>query len=209
MEANVIVFIFQIAVLVMSVVVHEVSHGFVAYALGDPTAKYQGRLTLNPIPHIDPVGSVILPFFLALFHLPVIGWARPVPYNPYNLKNQKWGPGLVAAAGPLSNIFIALVFGLTLRFGGFLPTVFSQAFFEFLFLIVGTNLVLAVFNLVPIPPLDGSKVLFALLPYRLMYVQEFLEQYGWVLLIAFIVYFSDVIFPAVALLFRLITGVVV
>ena len=207
MEPTVIIFIFQVAVLVMSVVVHEVSHGFVAYALGDPNAKYQGRLTLNPIPHIDPVGSVILPFFLALFHLPVIGWAKPVPYNPYNLKNQKWGPGLVAAAGPLSNVFIAVVFGLVLRFGEFLSPMFSQAFFEFLVLIVATNLVLAIFNLVPIPPLDGSKVLFALLPYRLTYIQEFLEQYGWVMLIAFIVYFSDVIFPLVALLFRLITGV--
>src|SRR3990167_7689780 len=110
MDQSVIGFIFQVAILVMSVVIHEVSHGFMAYALGDSTAKYAGRLTLNPIPHIDPFGSIILPFMLSL--LPggvVFGWAKPVAYNPYNLRAQKWGPGLVAAGGPLSNILVAKV----------------------------------------------------------------------------------------------------
>src|SRR3989338_121736 len=137
MDQSVIGFIFQVAILVMSVVIHEVSHGFMAYALGDSTAKYAGRLTLNPIPHIDPFGSIILPFILSL--LPggmVFGWAKPVPYNPYNLRDQKWGPGLVAAVGPVSNLFVALVFGLVIRFGGLLPFAIPGAFFEIAAIVV-------------------------------------------------------------------------
>src|SRR3989338_330219 len=109
-------FIFVIAILVMSVVIHEVSHGYAALALGDPTAKYQGRLTLNPISHLDPVGSFLVPllgYFAGDF---IIGWAKPVPFNPYNLRNQKWGEAIVAIAGPLSNIFLATIFGLIIRF---------------------------------------------------------------------------------------------
>src|SRR5574343_1207888 len=105
-------------ILLFSVIIHELAHGYVAYSLGDPTAKYEGRLTMNPLKHLDPFGSVILPLLLILSQSSfIIGWAKPVPYNPYNLKNQKWGDAIVALAGPLSNICVALFFGLLIRFG--------------------------------------------------------------------------------------------
>ena len=198
-------FLFAIAVLIMSVVIHEVSHGFSANALGDPTARLQGRLTLNPLKHLDPIGSIIVPAITYLVGGFIFGWARPVPYNPYNLKNQKWGPGAVAAAGPLANILMAIIFGLIVRFGaanGFIV----GAFLEIIILIVFINIILAVFNLVPIPPLDGSKVLFAFLPYRWRSLQIFLEQYGFLLLLIFILFFWSIILPVVFGLFRLITG---
>ncbi|OGZ42790.1 MAG: hypothetical protein A3J55_03985 [Candidatus Ryanbacteria bacterium RIFCSPHIGHO2_02_FULL_45_17b] len=208
MDQSVVGFIFQIAILVMSVVIHEVSHGFMAYALGDPTAKYAGRLTLNPIPHVDPFGSIILPFLLSLLPGSIIfGWAKPVPYNPYNLRNQKWGPSLVAVVGPFSNLFVALFFGLIIRFGGFFPFAIPDAFIEITVSVVLLNIALAVFNLVPIPPLDGSQILLTLLPYRMDHVRQFLEQYGFILLLVFIFFFSSVIFPIVTILFRLFTGV--
>ncbi|MDO8600132.1 MAG: site-2 protease family protein [bacterium] len=210
--------IFQIAILIFSVVIHEVSHGFVALLLGDPTAKHLGRLTLNPLKHLDPFGSVILPLLLVLAHSPfLIGWAKPVPYNPYNLKNpfsrfgsrNDWGPALVGMAGPLSNILIALVFGIGIRvllvFGG--GSLVTQNLAEIFGLIVLVNLVLAVFNFVPIPPLDGSKVLFALLPYQWRNIETFLQQYGFFLLLIFIFFFSQWLFPVVSLLFRIFSGV--
>ncbi|MEK7133434.1 MAG: site-2 protease family protein [Patescibacteria group bacterium] len=198
-------FLFAIAVLIMSVVIHEVSHGFSANALGDPTARLQGRLTLNPFKHLDPMGSIVVPAITYLIGGFIFGWAKPVPYNPYNLKNQKWGPGAVAAAGPLANILIAVIFGLMIRFGAandFIP----NAFLEIITLIVFINIVLAVFNLVPIPPLDGSKVLFSFLPYRWRHIQIFLEQYGFFILLIFIFFFWSIILPVVFGLFRLITG---
>lgn len=210
-------YIFQIAILIFSVVIHEVSHGFVALALGDPTAKHLGRLTLNPLKHLDPFGSVILPMLLALANSPfLIGWAKPVPYNPYNLRNpfarfgtrNDWGPALVGAAGPFSNILIALIFGLGIRalsvFGGGL--LIAQDFIEIFSLIVLINLVLAIFNFVPIPPLDGSKVLFALLPYQWRALETFLQQYGFFLLLIFIFFFSHLLFPVVSVLFRWFAG---
>src|SRR3989304_2914605 len=203
-------FIIQIAILIFSVVVHEVSHGYAALALGDKTAKYAGRLTMNPMSHLDPVGSFLvslMSFFLGGF---IFGWARPVPYNPYNLKNQQWGPAIVGAAGPLSNLCLALVFGLMVRNSAFLialggPT--ASNFLQIATFIVILNLVLAIFNLVPIPPLDGSKLLFSLLPYQYRNIQYFIEQYGLMLLLIFIFFFSQIISPVVFFLFRLITGV--
>ena len=196
--------IFQLAILIMSVVIHEVSHGYAAYFQGDHTAEYQGRLTLNPIKHIDPVGSIILPFLLVITHSPfVIGWAKPVPFNPYNLRFRKWGEALVAIAGPASNIFIALVFGLLIRFAG---ATLSPSFIQIAVIIVITNLFLAIFNLVPVPPLDGSKILFSFFPNQGGSVRIFLEKYSLVFAFIFIFYFSQYLYPIVEMLFRLIAG---
>ncbi len=156
--------IFFLLALIFSIIVHEVSHGFAAEMLGDPTARLQGRLTLNPIPHIDPIGSVLIPAILVLSGSGFLfGWAKPVPYNPYNLKNQKWGEAIVAAAGPAVNILLALVFGMLVRFG---TGTLSTSFIELASIIVFINIMLAFFNLLPIPPLDGSKLLKAILPYN-------------------------------------------
>lgn len=166
----------------MSVVIHEVSHGWAANLLGDPTAKLGGRLTLNPIKHLDPFGSVILPLMLSLVPGGIIfGWAKPVPFNPYNLRAGKWGPALVALAGPLSNLIIALIFGFLTRSG----LVASQSFIALAGMVVLLNFSLMIFNLMPFPPLDGSKILFAILPYRLRMVQNVLENYWWVFFLFF------------------------
>ena len=210
----IVTFIFYIAIVLFSVVIHEVSHGLMAYALGDSTAKYAGRLTLNPIPHIDIFGSIILPLVLAIpavFGAPTIifGWAKPVPYNPYNLKNQKWGPALVGAAGPGSNILIAVLFGLVIRFLpmlSLLSSEFIQNFSATLAVIVFLNLGLAIFNLVPIPPLDGSKMLFSVLPHQWAHIRELLERNGFILLLVFIFFFSQALLPVVSFLFYLLTG---
>lgn len=198
-------FIFAIAVLIMSVVVHEVSHGYAANSLGDPTAKHAGRLTLNPLKHLDMFGSVIVPFITYTLGGFIFGWAKPVPYNPYNLKSQKWGPGIVGAAGPLSNFILAGAFGLVIRLGADIPF-FTPAFFEMAGLIVFINLILGMFNLVPIPPLDGSKVLFSFLPYKLHNIEAFLERWGFVFLLIFIFFFFQRLLPIVLFFFKLFTG---
>jgi Zn-dependent protease len=198
---------FQILLLIMSVVVHEVSHGYAAYFLGDPTAKNQGRLTLNPIKHLDLWGSIIVPVFLvATGSRFLFGWAKPVPFNPYNLRNQKWGEAIVAAAGPASNIFIALFFGLLIRFAGD-SDLLSPAFISISAVLVFLNLMLAIFNLVPIPPLDGSKILFSLLPYHFQRFREAFESYGFVLILMFVFFLSGFLFPMASFFFSIITGI--
>ena len=199
-----IMFIFTIAVLIMSVVAHEVSHGYAADRLGDPTARFAGRLTLNPIAHLDMVGSFLVPTLMFFFGGFIFWWAKPVPYNPYNMRNPRWGGAMVAVAGPLTNLLIAIVFGLLIRFASVLglpPETLPVAY-----LIVVLNLILAVFNLVPIPPLDGSKVLFTLLPHHLYYIQEFLERYSIVILLLLIFFLWRFIFPIISVLFSFITG---
>jgi len=153
--------VYLIAVIMFSVVIHEVAHGVAADRLGDPTARYAGRLTLNPIPHLDPFGSVLLPLILALSGSPIFfGWAKPVPYNPYNLiRSPKWGEAIVAFAGPLSNFAIALFAAIVMRSGLLSPDLNAV-----IFIIVKVNIMLGIFNLIPIPPLDGSKILSAVLP---------------------------------------------
>lgn len=194
--------LFFFIILVPSAILHEYMHGFVADKLGDPTAKYAGRLTLDPRVHIDPWGSILLP--LGLFLLTggkfMFAYAKPVPYNPYNLKNQRWGPVAVAVAGPLSNFLLALVFGLIIQ----LFPLGGLGFF--LSVIVYANVLLGVFNLVPIPPLDGSKVLLAVLPNSLQNIKIALERYGFFLLIAFMLFFYQIISPVIAFLFNLFTG---
>lgn len=207
-----ITFVFQLAILIFSVVIHEVSHGLAANAMGDPTAKYAGRLTLNPFKHLDPIGSLFVPLLGFLFGGIIIGWAKPVPYNPYNLqvRNKEIGSAMVGVAGPAANIFVAIIFGLSIRiFGGWIQGLGGAAIplAEIIGAIVFINLALAVFNMVPIPPLDGSKVLFSLLPYQWQGIKMALEQFGFILLLVFIFYFSHWILPAVWFLFRFITGV--
>jgi Zn-dependent protease len=198
-------FIFSIIILIFSVVIHEVSHGFMANILGDNTARHAGRLTLNPLKHLDPLGSFFFPILTYFSGGFIFGWAKPVPYNPYNLRDQKWGEAKVAAAGPLSNLFVALVFGLIARFGSEIFGM-SAAPMEMLYLIIHLNLILAVFNLVPLPPLDGSKILFSVLPYHLRHVQEFMERYWLVFLAFFIFFMGSILSPVVEHFFRLIVG---
>lgn len=156
----------MIIALVLSIVLHEVAHGYAANWLGDPTARLSGRLTLNPVPHIDPLGSVIIPALLLLSSSPFLfGWAKPVPYNPYNLSNQRWGEGFVAAAGPGVNILIAFIFSMLIRFSPALGL--SGAFIDIAAIIVLINLVLAIVNMIPIPPLDGATVLRTFLPFHI------------------------------------------
>jgi len=184
-------YLFLIVILLFSIVIHEVSHGAVALYLGDPTAKYAGRLTLNPIKHLDPIGSVILPLFLILMAKLmgggiIFGWAKPVPINPYNFRDQKYGSAKVALAGPGSNLAIALVFGLALRF---FPAIATIPGLPLMFsYIVYINILLAVFNLLPVPPLDGSHILFTFLPPGMENIKIFLSQFGLFILL-FIIFF--------------------
>ncbi len=155
--------IITIAVLIISIVLHEVAHGYAANWLGDPTARLQGRLTLNPMSHIDPMGSIIIPAMLYLTSAGfMFGWAKPVPYNPYNLRNQKWGEAFVAFAGPGTNFLLALIFALLINMSGILRL--DQAFVDLASYIVFINVFLGCFNLIPFPPLDGSKVIEPFLP---------------------------------------------
>lgn len=178
-------------------------HGWMADYLGDPTAKNAGRLTLNPLPHIDPFGSVILPFLLIISGAGfVLGWAKPVPYNPYNLRDSKYGGAKVALAGPAANLITAIFFGLILRF---FPLPFPELA-GFLQIIILINILLMVFNLVPIPPMDGSKILMPFLPYNLQVKYARLEQYGMFLVILFVMFGFTLITPIVYFLFKLIVG---
>ncbi len=202
--------LFQIVILIFSVVVHEVSHGFMAYSLGDTTAKNAGRLTLNPIPHIDLFGSIILPGTLLLLSYvagapgPIIGWAKPVPINPFNLRDQKFGPMKVSLAGPGANFAIALVFGLALRF--FPLETINPMFALAASYIVYLNILLGVFNLVPIPPLDGSYFLFAFLPRSLEAVKMFLVRYGLFLLLFLLFFFPELLVFITNAIFQAIVG---
>ena len=166
----------MIIILILSVVIHEMAHGYMANWLGDPTARLQGRLSANPLVHLDPMMSVILPALLIVTGSPILfGAAKPVPYNPYNLRNQKWGEAMVAAAGPAANIGIAILFGVLVRLAGSLNL--SEAFVSLSIQIIMLNIFLAFFNLVPIPPLDGSKILPRLLPYPLRMKYEGFRRY--------------------------------
>lgn len=197
--------IFTLIVLLFSVMIHEIAHGGVAYYLGDPTAKYAGRLTLNPLKHLDLFGSIILPILLLLATTgngPIFGWAKPVPINPYNFRDQKWGELKVSLAGPLINFVIAIIFSLFIRFID-LP----QSLFMFFSIIAIYNFLWAIFNLIPIPPLDGSHILFRFIPEKYRSFKLAMEQYGMFILIFFIFFGIDYVFKLADLLFFLTTGV--
>ena len=204
---DIIITIFSLLVLLFSVIIHELAHGYVAYSLGDPTAKYEGRLTLNPLKHLDPFGSFILPLLLFISGSPFLfGWAKPVPINPYNFTDKKYGDIKVSIAGPASNFLLALFFGIILRF---IPDEILFNNFGIgiaLGYIVSINIWLALFNLIPVPPLDGSWILFSLLPARLENVKVFLKQYGIVLLVLLILFGGSVWFGITNIIFKIITG---
>lgn len=174
--------IFQVLILLFSVILHEVAHGYAALSLGDPTARAAGRLTLNPIKHMDPWGTVILPLFLILIRAPfLVGWAKPVPVNPYLLRDPKRGMMLVGAAGPLANIALILLSAVVLRAMPFSAPPFLFDLFKYCCAI---NIILALFNLLPVPPLDGSKVVAGILPPKMRDVYVGLERYGIFIIIA-------------------------
>lgn len=194
--------VFSLIVLLFSVMIHEISHGSAAYSLGDLTAKYAGRLTLNPIKHLDLFGSIVLPLLLVASGSPfVIGWAKPVPINPYNFKDQKWGTVKVSLAGPGSNFALAIFFGLIIRFVP-LPSAVASLFG----IIVLYNLLLGIFNLVPIPPLDGSHILFKFLPQSWSGIKMLLQQYGIFILLFFIIFGFGYLQPVIYYLYNLIVG---
>lgn len=194
--------VFFLFIIIPSAIFHEYAHGWMANQLGDPTAKYAGRLTLNPVVHIDKWGTLIMPLLLLVVTQGsfLFAYAKPVPYNPYNLKNQKWGPAAVAVAGPISNFFLAFVFGQLMRYipGGSLSTLLS--------VVVYANVLLAVFNLLPIPPLDGSKLLYAVLPDSMWKVKQILEQYGFFILLAFIMVGFSWIHPIINFIYLFLIG---
>lgn len=196
--------ILSIVILIFSVIVHEVSHGYMADRLGDPTPRLQGRLTLNPLKHIDPVGSVLVPLLTYVLGGFTFGWAKPVIYNPYNISNKRLGEFLIAAAGPLSNLALAVVFGLLIRFSF---AGYVTPWIEIASYIVVINIVLAVFNLIPLPPLDGSKLLFAFLPNQYGRTRLILEQYAPIFVFVVIFFLWKIVSPVIPFIFKLLTGV--
>jgi len=196
--------IFSLIILFFSMIIHEIAHGSVAFALGDPTAKDAGRLTLNPLRHLDPFGSIILPliFLLTTFGQgPIFGWTKPVPINPYNLRDQKWGILKISIAGPTTNFLIAIIFGLVIRF-----LTLPQSILIFFSIITIYNFAWGLFNLIPLPPADGSHILFTFLPERFSSLKFFLQRYG-LFIIIFLVFFGfRWIFQAAMVLFTLVSG---
>lgn len=183
MSIDVVYIAIVLIVILLSMTFHEVMHGFVAYWLGDDTAKAQGRLSFNPIKHIDPFMTIILPIGLALVGAPIFGGAKPVPFNPHNIRWGEWGAALVAISGPLTNFLIAFVgFGVWVLVGAPTQGIIGQIFAA----IVSVNLGFFVFNLIPIPPLDGSRVLYALAPEFIKRGMETIERYGIIVVFAIV-----------------------
>jgi Zn-dependent protease len=197
-----------IIVLLFSVIIHELAHGYTAEALGDPTARLAGRLTLNPLRHIDMMGSVLLPLLLIITHSPILlGWAKPVPFNPYNFtRHRRWGGALVAIAGPLSNILIAVIFTIIIRLAPSLGMSGNAPFMTIAGTIVLLNITLTIFNLLPIPPLDGHHVLFALLSPRYERIKKFIMRYSPVLFLVVFFLIWGWVERIIVFVFHLMTG---
>jgi len=231
MTNEIVLIVFYVVILLYSVIIHEVFHGVAALWMGDNTAKYAGRITFNPLKHIDPwltIGMPMLMLFLTGGKF-AFGSAKPVPYNPYNLKNQKWGPALVALAGPGINILIALVAAVAAKlitlplaakvdiisnfneWGNISYAISGSVgaiFYELLVIIIFWNVFLAFFNLIPIPPLDGSKLLFAIIPVSVE-TMAMLEQFGFILLLFAIFFFSGPLGAFLNLMLNLFLGIAI
>lgn len=226
-----LIIILLIVILIFSAILHEYAHGWMAKRLGDNTAEQAGRLTLNPLKHLDPVGSILLPLVLVIMKAPFfLAWAKPVPYNPNNLRDKKFGDLKVAVAGPLTNFLLAFIFGLAARFIPLAANIKFELISSFLsgnnesllslisgslpasftllaMLICFVNLMLGIFNLIPIPPLDGSKVLASILPYAAREKLYQFERYGLIIILLLIMTRAfTFIFYAVLWLFSLLTG---
>ena len=183
-------------VILLSMTIHEAMHAFMGDVLGDNTAKEEGRLTLNPIRHIDPVMTILLPLIMVILHAPVFGGAKPVPFNPNRVRFGDWGAALVALSGPITNLVIAFIaFGVGVfsgvidNAGAVQPTIFGLIIST----AVSVNLGFFVFNMLPIPPLDGSRILYAVAPDSIRGVMQKIEQNGILLVMIIVVLFSDVI----------------
>lgn len=195
--------IWQLLIFFFAVVIHEYAHGLVASLRGDRTAQYAGRLTLNPLAHIDPLGTILLPLLLLVSRSPVIfGWAKPVPINYWGLKNPKRDIILVGLAGPLANICLAAALSLILKFSAALPFFAVSLIYQ----AIVVNLVLAVFNLIPVPPLDGSRVAIGLLPSSAARQYAAMEPYGFLILfiLLYLRMFDYIIWPIVGFLLRML-----
>jgi Zn-dependent protease len=194
--------IILLPVLLFSVILHEYAHGWMAEKFGDDTARVMGRLTFNPIPHIDPIGTIVLPGLALLTHMPVFGWAKPVPVDQYRLRNPQRDMIWVSLAGPMSNFMLAVIASLLMwvvRAYPVLPQGLAVSAYQLFFIIMQLNVVLFTFNLFPIPPLDGSRVVAGILPQKLAYQYAQLEQYGFIIIIALLStgVFSAVLGPVV------------
>jgi Zn-dependent protease len=209
---DIAIIIFELVVLLFSAILHEIAHGYMAERLGDDTARRAGRLTLNPIVHLDPFGSILMPLLLlwATGGQFFFAAAKPVPYNPNNLRYPRSGSAKIALAGPATNFGLALVFGIIVRiltlFAGAYPTVSTLA--GLLAIVVYINVILGIFNLIPIPPLDGSRILFAALPqtrttFRVFYT---LERWGLLFVLIFVLFGFQLIIPLIQFIFMLFTG---
>jgi len=191
--SQIIDFALVFVILMFSIVIHEVSHGWTAEKFGDPTARLMGRLTLNPLKHIDPFGTIILPILLKFLGLPPLGWAKPVPVNPYNMKNPRRDMIWVGAAGPFSNLVLAscgiVAMILFFRFRTVLPIGLIKSGIDVCQFIILVNIMLATFNLIPIPPLDGSRILAGLIPTRWAHVYSQIEPYGFLIVLG-LLYFN-------------------
>lgn len=183
MNIDILYIAIVIVVILLSMTLHEAMHAFMGYWLGDDTAKAQGRLTLNPIKHIDPFLTIVLPVMLAITGLPIFGGAKPVPFNPQNVRWGEWGAALVALAGPLTNLILAFIlFGVGVLVG--VPG--NSIWYQVLQIAILVNLGFFIFNMIPLPPLDGSRVLYALAPEFIRRGMEIIERYGIIVVFAVI-----------------------
>lgn len=207
MQLDIVVLIIVLLSILISMTLHEAMHAFASYWLGDDTAKLEGRLTVNPIAHIDPLTTVILPLMLVALGAPPFGAAKPVPFNPYRLRFGEYGAAIVGVAGPATNLILAIISGLSLRFFGESMDMLAFQVFGWFTLV---NLSFFIFNMIPFPPLDGSRLLYAFAPDSLRNIMERIESMGFAAIILFFVLFytilSDPFSRVLSGAFNLLTG---